>query len=99
MPSDTIDMTPAEHAALQQVIGRHGRVEGSSKFLFSAVMPPVKGSPRDRADKADLAESYVLSGALLYASEDHLRTIVLVVDKGPLPSYALFTLLRTAAEA
>jgi len=99
MPTDTIAMTPAEHAALRQVIARHGRVEGSSKFLFSAVMPPVKGSPRDRADKADLAVSYVLAGALLYASEDHLRTIVLVIEKGPLPSYALFTLLRTAAEA
>jgi hypothetical protein len=73
MPSDTIDMTPAEHAALRQVIARHGRVEGSSKFLFSAVMPPVKGSPRDRADKADVAESYALAGALL--SGGHCRRL------------------------
>jgi hypothetical protein len=95
----TTEMTPAEHAALQRVIAQHARVEGSTKFLFNSATPPIGGSPRDRADKADLAEPYGLAGALLYASEDHLRTVLLVIEKGPLPSYALFTLLRTAAEA
>jgi hypothetical protein len=96
---DTTEMTPEEHAALQRVVARHARVEGSSKFLFNAVTPPVRDSPRDRADRADLADAYVLAGTLLFASEDHLRTVLLVMEKGPLPSYALFTLLRTAAEA
>jgi hypothetical protein len=92
-------MTPAEQAELRDVIAQHARVEGSSTFVFHAAAPPVAGSPRDLADKADLADAYGLAGALLYASEDHLRTVLLVIEKGPLPSYALFTLLRTAAEA
>jgi hypothetical protein len=92
-------MTPAEHAALQSVVARHARVGGSSRFLFEAATPPVAGSPRNLADEAELTDPYVLAGALLYASEDHLRTVLLVMEKGPLPSYALFTLLRTAAEA
>jgi hypothetical protein len=96
---DTTEMTPSEHASLQLVIARHARVEGSSRFLFNAATPPVAGSPRDRADKAELTDSYVLAGTLLFASEDHLQTVLLVLKKGPLPSYALFTLLRTAAEA
>jgi hypothetical protein len=99
MASDTIEMTPPEHAALQGVIARHARVEGSSRFLFNAVTPPVAGSSRDLADKAELTDPYVLAGVLLYASEDHLRTALLVMEKGPLPSYSLFTLFRTAAEA
>jgi hypothetical protein len=99
MASDTTEMTPSEHAALQLVVARHARVEGSSTFLFNAATPPVAGSPRDLANKAELTDPYVLAGTLLYASEDHLRTVLLVMEKGPLASYALFTLLRTAAEA
>jgi hypothetical protein len=99
MASDTIDLTPSERAALERVIARHARVEGSSRFLFDVATPPVAGSPRDLADKAELTDPYVLAGVLLFASEDHLRTVLLVMGKGPLPSYALFTLLRTTAEA
>ncbi|HAF18756.1 MAG TPA: hypothetical protein DEV93_14930 [Chloroflexi bacterium] len=99
MAGDTIDITPSEQAALQLVIARHARIEGSSRFLFDAATPPVAGSPRDLADKAELTDPYVLAGVLLYAAEDHLRTVLLVMEKGPLPSYSLFTLFRTAAEA
>lgn len=35
----------------------------------------------------------------MFAAEDHLRTILLVLKTGPLPAYALYTLLRAAAEA
>jgi hypothetical protein len=95
----TVAMTPAEHSALRAAIAGHARVQGSSTFLFGAADPPRAGSPRDLADQADLADAYGLAGALLYASEDHLRTVLMVMEKGPIPSYALFTLLRTAAEA
>ncbi len=92
--------SPQEQAALNLVTERLIRIsEGSMSLAFDSIDPPVGGSPIDVATKADLREAYDFAGHLLYAGEDHLRTILMIIRSGTIPSYAAYTLLRPAAEA
>jgi hypothetical protein len=52
-----------------------------------------------RAYEAQRRDAFDLAELLLFAAGDHLRTIVAIADTGNVPSFALFTLLRSAAEA
>jgi hypothetical protein len=98
-PPGAAPLTPQEQSALSAALQLLQAVDGSSAFLFHAADPPSQGSKRDRANRTDLADAYIHAGALLYASEDHLRTIQSVIQSGLLPTYALWTMLRTSAEA
>jgi len=52
-----------------------------------------------QAFSAGLRDSYSMAHLLLFSAEDHLRTILAIRDAGPLPQFALYTLLRAASEA
>lgn len=89
-----------EQAALNLATERLIRIsEGSMSLVFSSIDPPVGRSRLDQATNADLREAYDFAGHLLYAAEDHLRTILMIIRSGTIPSYAPYTLLRPAAEA
>ena len=95
-----VDMTPEETAALQREATRLARLlSASEKFTAEAANPPVPGSRMGHAHTADLRDAYDIAGLLIHACEDHLRTALLVLKTGPLPSFALYTLLRAAADA
>jgi hypothetical protein len=74
-------------------------VDDTIDFVFDSIDPPVPGSPHARATEADLRDAYDYAGHLIYATHDHLRTILAIIRLGSLPSYAMYTLLRPAAEA
>lgn len=89
-----------EQTALNLVTERLIRIsEGSISLLFDSIDPPVGGSAVGRATQADLRDAYDFAAHLLYAAEDHLRTILMIIRSGIIPSYAPYTLLRPAAEA
>jgi hypothetical protein len=99
-PLKQIQMTDDEKGALQFAADKLATVLGASeKFVADVVEPPVPGSRIDLAYKADLRDAYDAANLLILAAEDHLRTILQVVRDGPLPTFALYTLLRAAAEA
>lgn len=90
-------MTETEITAL------HSAARALDSVLAASVrvlpIDPVEGSPIHDAYAADLHEPYHIAYALVVAAEDHLRAILQIVKTGPLPMYALYTLLRAAAEA
>lgn len=93
----TLSMSEEEVTALHAGARRlHVLLASSERVLASK---PVEGSLVDKAYKAGLHEPYHLAYGLIAAAEDHLRAILQIVKIGPLPMYALYTLLRTAAEA
>jgi hypothetical protein len=95
-----IDMTPEETAVLQQEATRLARLlSASEKFTAEAANPPVPGSRMGHAHTADLRDAYGIAQLLILACKDHLRTALLVFITGPLPSFALYTLLRAAGDA
>lgn len=95
-----IQLTEDEARALTVSASKLERVlEASKTFVGDAVEPPVPGSRIDHAYQTDLREPFDQAGLLIYAAEDHYRTILQLVKTGPLPSFALFTLLRAAGEA
>jgi hypothetical protein len=95
-----IQMTKEEAVALQREGDRLDRLlKASDKSVRSFVEPPVPYSPMDQANKADLREAYDTAYLLMFSAEDHLRTVLLVAKTGPLPAFALFTLVRVAADA
>src|SRR5438876_6248048 len=97
---DQIQMTREEAEALQREGSRLERIlEASNMFVRSSVEPPVPNQPMDFAFKADLREAYDIAYLLLFSAEDHLRTILMILKTGPLPCFALLTLIRAAAEA
>lgn len=99
-PLKQIEMTDDEKAALQYSADRLATVLGASeKFVADVVEPPVPGSRIDLAYTAGLRDAYDAANLLILAAEDHLRTILQVLQHGPLPTFALYTLLRGAAEA
>jgi hypothetical protein len=73
--------------------------DASISFVFDAINPPKSSSPHARATEADLRDAYDYGGHLIFATHDHLRTVLLIIKAGTLPSYAMYTLLRPAAEA
>jgi hypothetical protein len=95
-----IDMTAEEAAALQPEVTRLARLlSASEKFTADAADPPVPGSRMDKAYTADLRDAYTIAQLLIHAGEDHLRTVLIVFKTGPLPCFALYTLVRAAADA
>lgn len=95
-----IDMTPEETAVLEREATRLARLlSASEKFTAEAANPPVPGSRMGHAHTADLRDAYGIAQLLILACEDHLRTALLVLKTGPLPSFALYTLVRAAADA
>jgi hypothetical protein len=95
-----VALTPVEAARMREVATRLERLlDASARFLAEAAEPPVPNSPMDRANKAELSDPYQQGFLLIWSAEDHLRTILLVLKTGPLPGFALYTLLRAAAEA
>src|SRR5438132_13983980 len=92
-----ITMTPEEAELLGRVAWRLERLlDASNKFVAPSVESPLPESPIHAAYKADLRDPYQEAFLLLFATEDHLRTILLVLKKGPLPGFALYTVLRAA---
>lgn len=92
--------TAKEQAALNAVGETLIRiVDGTIDFVFDSIDPPAPGSPLARATQVDLRDAYDYAGHLIYATHDHLQTILAIVRLGKLPSYAMYTLLRPAAEA
>jgi len=95
-----IQMTKEEAEAFHREGNRLDQLlKASDKFVRTWVEPPVPGSAMDNASKADLRETYDIAYSLIFAAEDHLRTILLIMKTGPLPGFALYTLLRPPAEA
>jgi hypothetical protein len=93
-----IEMTKEEIGALHREANRLDRLLTVSS-RFDLTQPPLADSPMDRATKADLREAYDMAYGLIYAAEDHLTTILLILKVGPLPGFSLYTLLRPAIEA
>src|SRR2546428_4663666 len=95
-----MEMTREEAEALQREASRLDRIlEASNTFVRPSVEPPVPNSPMEQANRADLREAYDMSYLLLFSAEDHLRTVLMILKAGPLPCFALLTLIRAAAEA
>ena len=93
-------LSAEEQAALAFVTERLVRTaDGSMRFVFTSIKPPKPDSRIDRATRADLRDAYDYAGHLLYAAEDHLGAILTIIKSRRLPSYALYSLLRPAAEA
>lgn len=92
--------SPEEQAALNYVTERLIRIaDDTIDFVFDSIDPPKAGSSHARATEADLRDAYDYAGHLIYATHDHLWTILAIIRRGKLPSYAMYTLLRPAAEA
>jgi hypothetical protein len=93
--------TDEEQAALNFVGEKLFRLadDPAIAFVLDSINPPVPDSRHARATKADLRDAYDYGGHLIFATHDHLRTILAVIKSGSLPSYALYTLVRPAAEA
>ena len=100
MSLELVTPDPAELKALALVGVQLDRILGASdKFTAPAVDPPIPGSVIALAYEAAARDPYDFGYALIFSAEDHLRTMLIVMNKGPLPGYALYTLARAAAEA
>ena len=93
-------LVPDEHKALQRVMNLLELLLHTSRgALTDWVSPPAPASRMGQAFSAGLRDSYSMAHLLLFSAEDHLRTILAIRDAGPLPQFALYTLLRAASEA
>jgi len=96
----SMQMTAEEVARLSEVAGRLQRLlDAWEKFVAPSVDSPLPNSEMARAYQADLRDPYQEAFLLLFAAQDHLRTILMVLKTGPLPGFSLYTLLRAAGEA
>lgn len=72
----------------------------ASQTVVARFLEPVApGSPNARARSGQTWDAYELVGLFQYSGEDHLRTMLMLFEGPQLPTYALYTLLRAAAEA
>lgn len=71
----------------------------SESVVADAVASAVPESPHGRARAAQRWDAYEQANHILFSAEDHLRTMRSVLEAEYLPTYALFSLLRAAAEA
>jgi hypothetical protein len=93
-------MTPDEQGAFLKSIEHVRRiVNAHDTFVRYVAEPPKADSAIARAYETHRRDAFDLAELLLFAAGDHLRTVVAVADTGTVPSFALFTLLRSAAEA
>lgn len=74
-------------------------LEAANNVVYGALDPPVPGKPVDLANKAGRRDPYEQARLLLAASEDHLRTVLILLQNNVLPMFSPFSLLRPAAEA
>jgi len=74
-------------------------LHASQSVVADAVDSAVSDSPNGRARTAHRWDAFEQVNHLLYSAEDHLRTMRIVLEAEFLPTYALFSLLRAAAEA
>jgi len=95
-----VEMSQEEMRALQRVGTRlHRLLAVSGRFIADSLNRPVESSWLAQAREANLSDAYDLVRACIASAEDHLRTILSIVQVGPLPSNSLYTLLRTACGA
>jgi hypothetical protein len=93
-------MDPEDARILTIVISRLNRlIECTDDVVLGAVDDPVPASPKSQAALSDLDDAYGYIRMVMASAEDPLRTIRMIAKTGPLPMYALYTLLRAAAEA
>ncbi len=96
----TIEITAEEAARLSDVASRLKRLlDAWEKFVAPSVDSPLPNSEIAQAYQANLRDPYQEAYLLLFAAQDHLRTILMVLKTGPLPGFSLYTLLRAAGEA
>jgi hypothetical protein len=74
------------------------QLRASARFLDDVADPPVVGSAMHAAFAEDSRDEYDHARLAMRAAEDHLHTIVWIVEARKLPAFALYTLLRGAAE-
>jgi hypothetical protein len=87
-------------SALRGLMDRLSRqLQGSEGFVQLVVSPPVPGSDIQAAYASDCRDEFDLAYGALNAAEDHLRTMLWVMERGVLPSFSLYTLMRSATEA
>jgi hypothetical protein len=87
-------------SALRGVMERLGRqLQGSEGFVQMVVTPPLAGSDIQTAYASDCRDEFDLAYGALYTAEDHLRTMLWVVERGVLPAFSLYSLMRAAMEA
>jgi hypothetical protein len=95
-----VAVTPAELVALRGIIADLDLIlDASAQFV--PVIQPRPGSPLAVAYSSgnpDERIGFDTGGLLLYAAKDHLAAISMITRAGVLPSFALYTLLRGAAE-
>ncbi len=97
---ELIKMSTEDAAVLGPAVARLERLlDASESFVTDAAETAVPGSPMDEARKSGVRDAYDSANALIFSAEDHLRAAVIVVKHGPLPGFALYTLLRAAADA
>jgi hypothetical protein len=95
-----VQLTDEEASALREVMERLRRqLKGSESFVRLVVEPPVTGSAIQTAYAGDCRDEFDLAYGALHPAEDHLRTILWVVERGVLPGFSLYTLMRSATEA
>lgn len=95
-----MEMTPEEAARLSEVATRlQLLLDAWEKFVTPSVDAPLPNSEMANAYQANLRDPYQEAFLLLFAAQDHLRTILMVLKTGPLPGFSLYTLLRAAGEA
>lgn len=93
-------MSAADAALLGPAVAKLERLlDASESFVTDAAETAVPGSPMDRARASRVRDAYDSANALIFSAEDHLRAVVIIVKHGPLPGFALYTLLRAASDA
>lgn len=71
----------------------------SSKLIPQILNTPSPRSPMGAAYKRMLRDPYEQAGLLWMSAEDHLRTVLAILQNNLLPMFSLYSLLRPAAEA
>lgn len=100
MSLEKLPLDPDDQKALGVAAAHLYRLlSASDKFTQQAADPAAPGSPMEQARQDGVRDPFDYSYALIFSAEDHLRTMLTVIKHGPLPSYALYTLARAAADA
>ncbi|HCG02015.1 MAG TPA: hypothetical protein DEV93_15910 [Chloroflexi bacterium] len=97
---EEVEMSAGDAALLGPAVAKLERLlDASDSFVSDAAETAVPGSPMDHARTTGVRDAYDSANALIFSAEDHLRAVVIIVKHGPLPGFALYTLLRAAADA
>lgn len=71
----------------------------SDELLTGVINTPALGSPMRTAYDKMLRDPYEQSALLRMVSEDHFRTILMILQNSVLPMFSVYSLLRPPAEA